>query len=66
MTIAEECAHHWIIGFEPGTDSPARCRRCKAERRFANADPVKTWRVTPCTKCKNPRSSFAHRKACDS
>lgn len=64
MTITEECVHHWLIGFEQGIDSPARCRRCKAERRFNNAEQVKTWRVTPCSRCGRARTSFGHRNDC--
>ncbi len=61
----EECAHHWMVGFEVGIDSPATCKRCGAERRFLNAVVEKTWRVAPCAKCGYSRTSTKHRVECD-
>jgi len=60
----DECAHHWVIDWEQGIDSPARCKRCGSERRFNNAHQDKTWRVANCAKCHYSRSSFNHRKVC--
>jgi len=30
------CAHHWLIETPSGETSPARCKRCGAERQFKN------------------------------
>jgi len=30
------CAHHWIIESPKGATSLGRCKKCNAEKRFAN------------------------------
>ena len=37
------CAHHWVIAEPNGATSRGRCKRCGAEKDFANSEEHTYW-----------------------